>query len=77
MLMELNSMAAVQNKPTAEKKKQITHFLNYCASYLDAVTEYKRIDMILNLYSDASYLSKPDQRQTVDQEDIFFQDRNQ
>ena len=57
MLMTLNSMTAVQNKPTVETSKQITLFLNYYESHLYAITEYKRSDMILHLYSDASYLS--------------------
>ena len=38
MLMALNSLAEVQNKPTVETKKQITQFLNYSTTHTDAVT---------------------------------------
>ena len=38
MLMALNSLAEVQNKPTVETAKQITQFLNYSTTHTDAVT---------------------------------------
>ena len=38
MLIVLNSLAAVQKKPTIETAKQITEFSNYRASYPDEVT---------------------------------------
>ena len=49
MLIALNSLAAVQTKPTIETAKQITHFLNYSATNLDAITEYKKIVMIIHI----------------------------
>ena len=58
--MALNSLVIVNTKPTVDIEKRITHFLNYCASHLDDVIEYKRSDMILRLYSDAPHLSKPE-----------------
>ena len=39
MLMALNSLDAVHTNPTVETAKQITHFLNYSATYPDAITE--------------------------------------
>ena len=60
MVMALNSLVAVQTKSTVEVEKNITHFLNYCASNPDDVTEYKRNYIILHLYSDASCLSEPE-----------------
>ena len=60
MLIELNYLEYFHNNPTMETEKQINHFLNYCESHPDYMTEYKRSDMILHLYSDASYLSEPE-----------------
>ena len=54
MLMSLDSLAEVQTKPTIETAKQITQFLNYSTTHSDTVIEYRRIGMILNIYSDAS-----------------------
>ena len=56
--MALNSLAAVQTKPTIETAKQITQFLNYSVSHPDAVTECSRSVIILNIYLDASYISE-------------------
>ena len=56
MLIALNSLAVVNTKPTIKTVKQITQFLNYSASYTEAVTEYKRSEMILHIYLDAYYI---------------------
>ena len=58
MLMDLNSLAAVQTNPTIETAKQITHFLNYSATHPDAIKEYIKSGMIIHIYSDASYISE-------------------
>ena len=47
MLIELNSLEAVQTNMTIETTKQITQFLNYSATHPGAVTEYIKIRMIL------------------------------
>ena len=39
MLMELNSLAAAHTNTTMGTEKQVTNFLNYCASLPDAGTE--------------------------------------
>ena len=44
MLMSLNSLTKVQTKPTIETAKQIIQFLNYSATHLDAITEYKKAE---------------------------------
>ena len=36
------------------------HFLNYCATHLDAIVRYKASDMQLWIHSDASYLTEPE-----------------
>jgi hypothetical protein len=40
----------------------MVHFLNYCATYPDAKLRYGASDMILHVYSDASYLTEPEAR---------------
>ena len=42
MVMALNSLVAVQTKPTIENAKQITQFLNYSATHSDTITEYRK-----------------------------------
>ena len=59
MLMALNSLEEVQTKPTTKIAKQITQILNYSASNPDAVTEYRRSRMVLQIYLDASYMLEP------------------
>ena len=60
IIMALNSLAAVQTKPTIETAKQISQFLNFSASYPDAVTAYRRRGMILHIYLDVSHISEPE-----------------
>ena len=55
--MALNSLAEVQAKPNIDTATQITHFLNYSESHPDAVTESWRRGLILDIYSDAYYIS--------------------
>ena len=64
--MALNSLMAIQKKLTIETAKKTTQFLNYSATHPDTITEYIKIGMILQIYSDASYISEPDaQRKDV------------
>ena len=58
--MKLNSLEAVQTKKAIETEKQIPQLLNYSASHLDSVTEYTRNGMILDIFSDAYYISEPE-----------------
>jgi hypothetical protein len=62
MLMALNSLASQQNKGTEHTAKQITQFLNYCATHPDATLVFYKSDMVLYFYSDASYCSEPGAR---------------
>ena len=59
MLMAINSLEAVHKNPTIETSKQIDQFLK---SHPDAVTEYRRIGIIIYIYLNASYISEPDAR---------------
>ena len=58
MLMALKSLAVVLTKLTTKTAKQVTRFLNYSATHPDSVTEYRIIGIILQIYSDASYISE-------------------
>ena len=58
MLMAINSLAEVNTKPTIKTSKQITQFLNFSATYADAVIEYRRSGIIIHIYSDESYVSE-------------------
>ena len=59
MLMALKSLAAVHKKPTIDAKN-ICHFLNYRATNIDAIIEYRKSGMILHIYSNVSYISEPE-----------------
>ena len=59
ILMSLKSLAVVQTKPTIKTAKKITHFLNYNVTHPDAITEYRRIRMILHIYSNSSHILEP------------------
>ena len=49
MLMSLNSLAVVQKNPTIETEKQITQFINYSTTHLEAITEYRKSGMIIHI----------------------------
>ena len=62
MLMALNSLVSIHATTITETEKQTTQLLNYNASHIDAVKEYRRSGMIIYIYSDASYISEPEAR---------------
>eukprot|EP00957_Ditylum_brightwellii_P202448 15330222-Ditylum_brightwellii.AAC.1 len=62
LLMGLNTLGSQQATATEETAKAVVMILDYCATYPDAVLRYHRSDMILHVYSDASYLSEPEAR---------------
>ena len=59
MLPALNTLAEQQSSPTINTEASINHFLEYAATNLSAIIQYKASDMILHIDSDASYLSEP------------------
>ena len=59
ILMALSDIATQQNKPTENTKKRVDQFLDYMATHPMAKIRYKASDMVLNIHSDASYLSAP------------------
>ncbi len=58
ILMALSAIFA-QNALTEETLMHVNQFLDYIWIHLDAKIHYRASDMILNVHSDASYLSAP------------------
>jgi hypothetical protein len=59
ILMSLNAIANEQSCPTEMTKERVLQFLDYMATHPDAIVRFYKSDMILNVHSDASYLSAP------------------
>ncbi len=55
--MALSDIATQQSAPTENTKKQVDQFLDYMWTHPDAKVHYRASDMILNVHSNASYLS--------------------
>jgi hypothetical protein len=51
-----------QSKATKSLMKRCKHFLDYMATHPNASIRYYASDMILNVHSDASYVSAPNAR---------------
>ena len=60
--MALLEISSQQNAPTENTMKRINQFLDYMWTHPDAIIQYPASDMILNVHSDASYLSAPKAR---------------
>ena len=58
MLVALNAIAANQSAPTEDTLQRTLFFLDYAASHPDAILTYVASQMILNIHSDASYLTE-------------------
>jgi hypothetical protein len=57
VLMPLNDIATEQTKATEKTQSTTNQMLDYLATHQDATIRYHASDMILNIHSDASYLS--------------------
>ena len=62
MAKTLSSIAGRQAKATEQVRKEVKHFLDYCATHPDARVRFVASDMILALHSDASYLTEPNSK---------------
>ena len=51
-----------QTSATTNTLKQTEDLLDYAATHLDAKIQYRALDMILQIHTDASYLSEPKAR---------------
>ena len=61
----LSSLASEQTIATTTTTDRVSHLLDYLATYPDATVRYYASDMILNIHSDASYLSETRSRSRV------------
>ncbi len=57
--MALSEISSQQVAPTENTMKRVNQFLDYMWTHPDAVIQYRASDIILNVHSDASYLSTP------------------
>ena len=57
ILHSLLAIASKQSKPAQKTLERIKQLLDYKATHPDAVVRFYTSDMVLNLHSDASYLS--------------------
>ena len=62
VLMALSEISSQQSAPTENTMKRVNQFLDYMWTHPDAKIRYRASDMILNVHSDASYLSAPKAR---------------
>ncbi len=62
MLTALGSLATQQANPTTNTKKLVHQFLDYVATYPDAIITYQASNMVLAGHSNASYLSETNAR---------------
>jgi hypothetical protein len=65
MLTALNAISEYQAQPTEQTKKNIDHFLEYCATHPDASIKYVKSDMQLWCDSDAAYLVAKNARSRI------------
>ena len=62
MLPALSALASEQNAPTENTMKRVKQFLDYAASQEEAIITFSASNMVLNIHSDASYLSEKNAR---------------
>jgi hypothetical protein len=62
VLMALSSIAIEQSKGMTSTMMKAKQLLGYLATYPDATISFRASDMIINVHSDASYLSEADTR---------------
>jgi len=60
--MALSSIAIEQSKGTTNTMEKAKQLLDYLAMYPDATIRFRASDMIMNVHSNASYLSESDKR---------------
>jgi hypothetical protein len=58
ILMALSSIAVEQTLATTKTMQHCTQLLDYLSAHLNATVRFYASDMILNIHSDASYLSE-------------------
>ena len=62
MLVALSAIASQQASPTQDTMNKTLRFLDYVATHPDAILTFNASNMVLNVHSDASYLTEPKAR---------------
>ena len=62
ILLALNAIAGAQAAPTTITLKRVHQLLVYMATNPNAIVRFRASDIVLNVHSDASYLSAPKAR---------------
>jgi len=65
ILPTLSALASEQNRATVRTRQDVHQLLDYLHTHPDAVVVYEASNMILNVDSDASYLTEPKARSRV------------
>ena len=60
VLMALSSIASEQTKGTERTLGKAYQVLDYLATHPNALVRFRASDMVMNIHSNASYLSKPE-----------------
>jgi hypothetical protein len=58
LIMPINVLASEQTQATADTADKVIKLLNYCTTHPETKLWYHASDMILNIHSDASYISE-------------------
>jgi hypothetical protein len=58
LITPINLLASEQTKATAYTADKVIKLLNYCTTHPETKIHYHESDMILNIHSDASYVSE-------------------
>jgi hypothetical protein len=58
VLMALNTITLLQAHPTKNTMTHCSQLLDYLPTHADAKIRFYALDMIMNIHSDASYLSE-------------------
>ena len=62
ILHALSTIASQQSAPTEKTKSLVHTFLDYMATHPNSIIRFYASDMVLNVHSDASYLTAPKAR---------------
>ena len=60
--MALSAIAGEQANATEKTERTVKQLLDYLSTHSDATIRYRASDMVLNIHSDASYLSEAQAR---------------
>jgi hypothetical protein len=62
VLMALSTIASKQTTETEQTMEKALQVLDYLATHPDATVKFRASDIVMNIHSDASYLTEPKAR---------------